>query len=125
MKTRRWILVAVVLVLLAGCSTEPTQIDPTATPVPDEALDPSSQPVRSGVTILADGIVQAVQPVLPLAFETGGKLLAVHVQAGEQVPGGSGCDARSIPDQHREGDEQLDAKEQDEGFHATAQPEVE
>ena len=89
MKSKSWILVAVMLVVLAGCSLGAAQVDPTATPMSDEAINPSPAPVRSGVTILADGIVQAVQPVLPLAFETGGKLLAVHVQAGEEVQTGT------------------------------------
>ena len=89
MKSKRWFLVAVTFILLAGCSRGPAQVDPTATPLPDETLDQPPAPVRSGVTILADGIVQAVQPVLPLAFETGGKLLAVHVQAGETVQEGT------------------------------------
>ena len=62
------------------------QIEPTATSLSDEALDPQ---VRTGLTILADGVVQAVQPVLPLSFETGGKLLAVHVRAGETVQAGA------------------------------------
>ena len=89
MNAKRWILFAVTFILLAGCSRGPSQVDPTATPLPDETLDPSPAPVRSGVTILADGVVQAVQPVLPLGFETGGKLLEVHVQAGEKVQTGT------------------------------------
>jgi multidrug resistance efflux pump len=63
-------------------------VEPTTTPIPNETLDPSPAPIRSGVTILADGVVQAIQPVLPLAFETGGKLLSVHVQAGDQLQAG-------------------------------------
>jgi multidrug resistance efflux pump len=43
---------------------------------------------RPGVTILADGVLQAAQPPLPLAFETGGRLLAVHVRAGDTVEAG-------------------------------------
>jgi multidrug resistance efflux pump len=86
MKERIWLVLGVMFILLVGCSETPTQVVPTATPLPDEALDP---PIRTGVTIIADGLVQAVQPVLPLAFETSGKLLAVHVQAGETVQEGT------------------------------------
>jgi HlyD family secretion protein len=44
--------------------------------------------VRTGLTILADGIVAAGQPPLVLAFEASGKLLDVHVQAGDRVQAG-------------------------------------
>ncbi|MCK4901236.1 MAG: biotin/lipoyl-binding protein, partial [Anaerolineales bacterium] len=86
MNAKRWILFAVTFILLVGCSQEPVQIEPTATSLPDEAPDPQ---VRTGLTILADGVVQAVQPVLPLGFETGGKLLEVHVAAGNRVETGT------------------------------------
>ena len=88
MKSQHWLLWIIVLVLLAGCSDVVVEVDPTATPIPDETLDPSPTQVRSGVTILADGVVQAAQPVLPLAFENSGKLLTVHVQAGDRVETG-------------------------------------
>jgi multidrug efflux pump subunit AcrA (membrane-fusion protein) len=85
MNTKLSILLAAMLVLMIGCVREPAQIEPSATPVPDKTTTPSPSPVHTGVTILADGIVQTVQPALPLTFGTGGKLLAVHVQAGDQV----------------------------------------
>jgi HlyD family secretion protein len=92
MKTKRWMVLALVLVLMVGCGREPARVEPSATPIPDAATaataSPSPAPVRTGVTILADGVVQAVQPPLSLAFETGGKLLAVHVQAGDRVQAG-------------------------------------
>jgi HlyD family secretion protein len=88
MKTKLWLLLIVILFLLAGCSGETVEVDPIATPTPDEAQDPSPTPVHSRLTILADGLVQAAQPVLPLAFENSGKLLAVHVQAGDRVETG-------------------------------------
>ncbi len=86
MNAKRWILFAVTFILLVGCSQGPVQIEPTATSLPDEAPDPQ---VLTGLTILADGVVQAVQPVLLLSFETGGKLLAVHVRAGDTVQEGT------------------------------------
>jgi multidrug resistance efflux pump len=88
MNTKQWVLLVAIFGLLAGCSQGSVPVEPTTTPIPNETLDPSPAPIRSGVTILADGVVQAIQPVLPLAFETGGKLLSVHVQAGDQLQAG-------------------------------------
>jgi multidrug resistance efflux pump len=85
MNTKRWMLMGIILFLMVGCAQEPATVEQSATPIPDETTAPSLVPVRTGVTILADGVVQAAQPALPLAFETGGKLLAVHVQAGDLV----------------------------------------
>ncbi|MGD2145810.1 MAG: biotin/lipoyl-binding protein, partial [Anaerolineae bacterium] len=89
---KRWTVLVAVFLLLAGCGQraarvrrqEPTEADST----PEEAPAPTPVPVQPGVTILAEGVVQAVQPVLPLAFEAGGKLLAVHVEPGDGVEAG-------------------------------------
>ena len=88
MDTKRWILLGFMLVFLVGCAQEPEAVEPSATPIPDKTSAPSPKPVHTGVTILADGVLQAVQPVLPLGFETGGKLLEVHVAAGDLVQEG-------------------------------------
>ncbi len=90
MRKYLWFLLAVMLVLVVGCGQAPAAVEPIATAAPEEPTPPSPSPVvaRPGVTILADGFVQAVQPPLPLAFETGGKLLAVHVRAGDLVQAG-------------------------------------
>ena len=88
MDTKRWILLAVILVFLVGCGQVPAQVELSATPIPDGSIVLSPTPARTGVTILADGILQAAQPVLPLGFETGGKLLEVHVRAGDLVQEG-------------------------------------
>ena len=85
--TKRWILLAMMF-LLVGCAQDPAQVEPSPTPIPDEDIATSPTPLRTGVTILADGVVQARQPALPLASETGGILLAVHVQPGDQVQEG-------------------------------------
>lgn len=74
------------LVMVAGCSREPSPSGLSPTPGLDVTATPS--PIRSGVTILADGVVRSAQPVLPLAFDFGGKLLELHVQAGDQVKKG-------------------------------------
>ena len=90
MNKRLWVVLAAVLVLVVGCGQEPATVEPGATPVPEETTAPSPSPgvVRTGVSILADGVLQAVHPALPLAFETGGRVLAVHVRAGDRVEAG-------------------------------------
>jgi multidrug efflux pump subunit AcrA (membrane-fusion protein) len=88
MNIKRLILLAAMFVLMVACAQEPAKVERSATPIPDETTAPSPAPVRTGVTILANGVVQAVQPALPLAFETGGKLLVVHVQPGDLVQAG-------------------------------------
>lgn len=78
--------------MLIGCIQEQgTTLEVIGTPIAVEknetdAATPTA--VSPGVTILADGVIQAVQPTLPLAFETGGKLLSVNVQAGDVVQAG-------------------------------------
>lgn len=91
MNKKIWILGVTVLLLLAGCGQEPSPIvEVDDTPVVEETESelPTPTAVPRGVTILADGVMQAVQPALPLSFETGGKLLAVNVQAGDVVQAG-------------------------------------
>lgn len=88
MKPMHWIVVAAVLLLTVACGQRPEDVIIGAQPTPDEASDPSSTLVRPGVTILADGAVQSAQPALALAFEAGGKLLAVYVNAGDRVQAG-------------------------------------
>jgi multidrug efflux pump subunit AcrA (membrane-fusion protein) len=81
-----------VLLLLAGCGrrvvrderAEATETDLVA----DDAGAPSLEPVRPGVTILAEGVVQPVSPLLPLGFEAGGRLLELHAMAGETIEAG-------------------------------------
>ncbi len=88
MDAKRWVFLSMMFLLLTGCAQKPTQVEPSPTPISDVGLVSSPTPVRTGVTILADGVVQSAQPPLPLAFEFSGKLLEVHVQAGDQVQGG-------------------------------------
>jgi multidrug resistance efflux pump len=90
MNTRKLIIFIIMLLLLVSCGREPATVESSTAPIPDETTvpSPSTSSARPGVTILADGVVQAVQPTLPLAFEFSGKLLEVHVQPGDQVEGG-------------------------------------
>ena len=81
-----------VLVGVVACGGRPAA---TATPtaVPAEAADSEAEPTatrpsQSGVTILADGSVVAVEPVLPLSFTASGRLLQLAVQSGDAVAAG-------------------------------------
>lgn len=84
------LILFITLILVAGCSRGAAEDETPITPTPAEADAPpaTSVPTRPGVTILADGIVQATQPVLPLTFETGGRLMTVQVQVGDVVAAG-------------------------------------
>ncbi|MFQ5341340.1 MAG: HlyD family secretion protein [Anaerolineae bacterium] len=95
--TKHRIVFIITLVLLAGCAQSPISnlqspnaptVAPSATPAPVGTAAPSPTPLPTGITILADGVVQAAQPAVPLAFEAGGRLLAVHVRVGDQVQAG-------------------------------------
>ena len=89
MNIKRWIIAAGLLIMLVGCGQRgEAPLEPTDTPDAGATIDPTPSPVRTGVTILADGVVQSAQPPLPLAFEAGGKLLALHVAAGDIVQAG-------------------------------------
>jgi multidrug efflux pump subunit AcrA (membrane-fusion protein) len=93
MKTRILLpLFALLLLGLAACG-EIGSVEPTITAVPDsttetEATPEPTRPSQSGVTILADGNVVAVQPVLPLSFTASGRLLELTVQPGDVVAAG-------------------------------------
>ncbi|WP_420640859.1 HlyD family secretion protein [Candidatus Leptofilum sp.] len=81
----------VVLVLLAACDGRSEGA--TATAVPDAAAETEAEPTatrpsQSGVTILADGSVVAVQPVLPVSFTASGRLLELAVEPGDVVEPG-------------------------------------
>ena len=89
---KRWMGLLAVSLLLAGCGQRAVRVGrqelAEADSATEEAPAPTPVPVQPGVTILAEGVVQAAQPVLPLAFEAGGKLLAVHVEPGDSVEAG-------------------------------------
>ncbi len=86
-----WILFTGLILLLAACAREQDRsFQAEDTPVETEAAATEATPtaVPTGITILADGVIEAVQPALPLSFETGGKLLTLEVQAGDVVQAG-------------------------------------
>lgn len=80
-----------VLLVLAACGGQAVEQAPTAVPEAgseSEAEPTATRPSQSGVTILADGSVVAVRPVLPLSFTASGRLLALAVQPGDIVAAG-------------------------------------
>ncbi|MEW5872447.1 MAG: HlyD family efflux transporter periplasmic adaptor subunit [Chloroflexota bacterium] len=79
------LLPLLVLIFIAACSPRPPEIQPGVTLTPAAAAAPTPTPEQAGLTILADGLIQAAQPELPLAFQVGGHLLSIDVQAGDQV----------------------------------------
>ncbi len=88
MKAKHWILLVILFVFLTGCGEEPAEIDLQPTPTPEGTVTAPPTQVANSITILAEGVMQAVQPVGSLSFETSGKLLAVHVQPGDLVQAG-------------------------------------
>ena len=89
MNIKKWILLIILIIFLTGCGNQPVEVAPQPTATLEEAGEISSTPeVSNSVTILAEGVMQVVQPVLPLSFETSGKLLEIHVQPGDLVQAG-------------------------------------
>lgn len=85
MNTKLLILICIAFFILVGCEGKQVKETPVDKLTPEESSLPTAEPVGSRVTIVADGVVQAVQPALPLGFEISGKLLMVNVQAGDLV----------------------------------------
>ena len=71
-----------------GVITDAAETDETSNATQIDTSPTATRPSQSGVTILADGSVVAVQPVLPLSFTTSGRLLTLAVQAGDVVSEG-------------------------------------
>jgi multidrug resistance efflux pump len=88
MKIKIFIFLALILGFLTACGEEQVVEIPAEPTTLVENPQPTPTVMQSGVTILADGVVQASQPVLPLGFEIGGKLLVVNVQPGDLVQEG-------------------------------------
>jgi multidrug efflux pump subunit AcrA (membrane-fusion protein) len=88
MKKRYWLLLVVMVFALAGCGQGEMLNGGEGEPSPEETRGPVPTPVDTGVTILADGIVQPSVPLLPLSFEIGGTVEEIYVQAGDMVQAG-------------------------------------
>ena len=80
----------VLLLALAACGGRPGETAATAVPDAESAAQTEAEPTATrpsqpGVTILADGSVVAVQPVLAVSFTASGRLLELAVQPGDLV----------------------------------------
>lgn len=71
-----------------GVITDSTETSETSNATQTDSSPIATRPSQSGVTILADGSVVAVQPVLAVSFTASGRLLAVAVQPGDVVSAG-------------------------------------
>jgi multidrug efflux pump subunit AcrA (membrane-fusion protein) len=94
MKRFRLLSILLMLILvITGCARAGIG---APSPTPDnspEATTPAAPPTDAppapaGAIILADGTLTTAQPPLPLAFTSGGRLLAVHVRPGDAVAEG-------------------------------------
>ncbi len=77
----------VLLIVLTACNQEPP-VTPSPTASAGTAAATMTPGARSGVTVLAEGKLEAVNPVLTLAFDTNGRLLSVDVAPGDVVAAG-------------------------------------
>jgi multidrug efflux pump subunit AcrA (membrane-fusion protein) len=84
-------LISLLLIFSIGCgqrgqvvteSAEETAeaTDPETTPTPRP-----TRPVQNNTTIVADGVIKAAQPMLPLSFATSGRVLTLLMQPGDAV----------------------------------------
>lgn len=95
MKTKHFLLLLLSVFLLIGCNSAQFEgMAETATAVAggsesDETPTPRpTLPPETGTTVLADGQLVAVNPVLALGFNSNGRLLELHVQSGDKVTTG-------------------------------------
>jgi multidrug efflux pump subunit AcrA (membrane-fusion protein) len=92
MSIKRAQLVAAILllaVMLTGCARSGTATPRPSTPEAAPTQRPEATGAsRSEVTVLADGHLVAVNPVVPLGFVTSGQLLTVTVGVGDVVAAG-------------------------------------
>jgi multidrug efflux pump subunit AcrA (membrane-fusion protein) len=89
MNRKPLVLPLLILLLLAGCRQGPP-VTPPPEPTAGAVATATRRPAQtSGTTIVADGQIVAVTPVLPLAFEAGGRLLELFVAPGDEVAAGA------------------------------------
>ena len=80
-----------VLLLIAGCDQSGDDGTPSALVANDGSATTTPRPteaVVSGTTVLADGLLVSISPPLVLSFNTSGRLLELHVRAGDRVSEG-------------------------------------
>lgn len=94
---KRFLTISFFVLLLAstvllGCRPQAEEQGQAATATPGSAdtdANPTeAAPVAAGVVILTEGQLVAVNPVLPLAFEAGGRLLTLNVRPGDTIAAG-------------------------------------
>jgi HlyD family secretion protein len=89
MNKQLWLILIIGFLFLTGCAADPLEVTAPPTDTREETPEASPTPaVSNNVTVLAEGVMQAVQPVLALSFETSGKLLEIHIQPGDLVQAG-------------------------------------
>ncbi|MCA9972412.1 MAG: HlyD family efflux transporter periplasmic adaptor subunit [Anaerolineales bacterium] len=90
------LLLLFLFLTLAACRERPSDVivepgsatRPAPTPAATSAVSAAPSAASAATTILADGQLVAVTPVLALGFEAGGRLLAVAVRPGDRVAAG-------------------------------------
>jgi HlyD family secretion protein len=75
------------ILTLVACRQGPDEVTPEAAPAATQPPAPTRE-VTTGVTILAEGQLVAVNPVLPLGFEVSGRVLTLNVKVGDVVSAG-------------------------------------
>lgn len=94
MKTKYFLLLLIVILILVGCNRAEmsANLAGTATAVASETdTTPTPRPTlppQTGTTVLADGQLVAVNPVLALGFQANGRLLEIAVAPGDAVVAG-------------------------------------
>jgi multidrug resistance efflux pump len=88
MNQKLWLFLTIILMLLSACGEDQVVEPYGARPKAVEESPPTPTAVRTGLTVLADGLVQAAHPALALGFEMNGKLDEIHVRSGDLVQEG-------------------------------------
>jgi len=97
MNMKRIVFLFVLLLLLSGCDRERPpdggrgdgEASTTSAAEPTDSTPKATRPPSIGTTVLADGQLVAVKPVLPLGFAVSGRLTDVLVQPGDAVEEGA------------------------------------
>ena len=93
MNKKQLLLLPILLLLLMACVQRSGDFERTgdAAGTPDPVTTPTprpTRPVQNNTTIVADGVIKAAEPVLPLSFETGGKVTSLNIKVGDVVQAG-------------------------------------
>ncbi|HET6443795.1 MAG TPA: efflux RND transporter periplasmic adaptor subunit [candidate division Zixibacteria bacterium] len=97
MNMKQIVFLFVLLLLLSGCDRERPpdggrgdgEASTTSAAEPTDSTPKATRPPSIGTTVLADGQLVAVKPVLPLGFAVSGRLTDVLVQPGDAVEEGA------------------------------------